>query len=338
MAGICTCGHNRAYHEGNGGYCHMFQCCDATPVMAIGRRGEEHDWVNHQSKRCDCKAFTDANPDPEPAGLYGLIPGISDEQYHADKTNISSTGARKLLECPARFKHELDNPPAPKPAFDFGKVAHNLVLGEGGTIQIVDADNWLSKAAKEQRAACYAAGVTPVLKADHATAVELRDSVMAHPTAGALFAHGEAELSGWWRDDETSVGLRFRPDFLTDLDFRPVCVDLKTTLSADPKEFARSVAKFGYHMQAAWYLDGLAAYGVEDARFLFVCVEKTAPYPVSVIELDADAIAEGRRRNRAAIDLYDRCVKTDSWPAYGSLIHSISLPQWAFQRTPSSSV
>ena len=260
---------------------------------------------------------------------FNLKAGISDVDYHGDRTTLSSTGARKLLACPARFRWDRDNEQPTSKAFEFGKLAHRLVLGEGSPIQVVDAENWMTKAAKELRDIARGNGVTPVLRADYDQARSLRDSVMAHPIAAAIFADGIAERSGYWRDEPTDIGLKFRPDWLTDFLGRPTCVDLKTTISADPDDFARSVAKYGYHAQAAWYLDGLAANGINDAAFLFVAVEKTPPYPVAVIELDDEALAEGRRLNRRAIDLYDRCTRADDWPAYGDLIHTMSLPMWA---------
>jgi hypothetical protein len=260
---------------------------------------------------------------------YGLVAGISDQKYHQDRNTLSSTGARKLLACPARFKYEQDHPPAPKRAWDFGKLAHRLVLGEGSPIQVIEADNWLTKAVKEQRDEAYANGVVPVLRSEYDSACQMRDSVMAHPSAGGIFAEGTAELSGYWRDEPTDVGLRFRPDFMTTVGGNVWCIDLKTTISANPDEFARSIVKWGYHAQAAFYLRGLKeGYGI-DARFLFVAVEKTAPYPVSVIELDYEAIVEGDRMNREAIDLYARCVETNTWPAYDDDIVLINLPAWA---------
>ena len=330
---ICHCGHNKADHYDRYrelGGCQRFACCTRQADLRAGHHGAEHDFADHQTSRCSCSQFVlEAAP---PSTPYGLTPGIPDVDYHADREHLSSTGARKVLDCPAKFRWDMDNPrTGSTPAFDFGKVAHALVLGEGGPIQIVDADNWLTKAAKEQRAACYAAGVTAVLRAEHDDAQALRDAVMRHPTAAALFLDGHAELSGFWTDEATGVGLKFRPDWLTDLDGRPVCVDLKTTQSADPREFARSVAKWGYDLQAFWYLAGLAAHGVEDARFIFVAVEKQLPYPVSVIELDAQALENGRKKMRRAIDLYARCIESDTWPAYGAGIHTISLPQWAYR-------
>jgi hypothetical protein len=312
----------------------VFLCCNADPHRDR-RNDDSHDFVNHVPTRCKCNKFVDSDPAPEPepdSAPYGLKAGISDATYHADTTTLSSTGARKLLECPARFKWEQDNPQPARAAFDFGKVAHTLVLGEGGQVHVVHADDWRSKLAQEQRTAARKAGMTPVLKGEWDQAVAMRDAVMAHPTARDLFAEGHAELSGYWTDEATWIGCRFRPDWLTVLDGRVTCVDLKTTVSADPKQFASSVAKFSYHLQAAFYLDGLKAHGVDDARFIFAAVEKVPPYPVSIIELDAEAMEVGNSLMRRALDVYSLCIASDEWPGYGEGIHTISLPSWAVKR------
>ncbi len=263
---------------------------------------------------------------------FGLIAGISDTDYHVGPS-LSSSGARKLLDCPARFKWERDNPPPPKPAYDFGHLAHRLILGEGSTIQIVEAADWRSKSAQAERDAARADGAVPVLRSEYDAAKAMREAVMAHPTAAALFAEGVAEQSGYWRDEPTDIQLRFRPDWLTtSLSGRALCVDYKTTISANPADFAMSVGKFGYFMQHAWYVAGLAAHGIDDAGFLFVAQEKQAPYLVSVIELDPDAVLLGARRNRRAIDLYAECVATDTWPAYGDGINVVDLPRWIYTK------
>ena len=263
---------------------------------------------------------------------FNLKSGISDADYHSGPS-LSSTGARKILECPARFKWERDHPPEPKPAFDFGHLVHRLVLGEGSVIQIVEATDWRSKAAQAERDATRADGAVPVLRSEYDAAKAMREAVMAHPTASALFAEGVAEQSGYWRDEPTDIQLRFRPDWLTtSLSGRALCVDYKTTISANPADFAMSVGKFGYFMQHAWYVAGLAAHGIDDAGFLFVAQEKQAPYLVSVIELDPDAVLLGARRNRRAIDLYAECVATDTWPAYGDGINVVDLPRWIYTK------
>ena len=91
--------------------------------------------------------------------------------------------------------------------------------------------------------------------------------------------------------------------------------------------------KFGYHMQAPWYLDLVKGVGMsDDPQFLFVVQEKTPPYLVTVIEYDDLALAEGRRRNREAITTYLHCRETGQWPGYhdNDDAVTISLPLWAF--------
>lgn len=263
---------------------------------------------------------------PETDGLY---PGISERDYHADRTSLSSSGARTLLKSPARFRYEQDHPVF-KDVFDMGTVAHTLVLGEGSEIVVVDADSWRSKAAKEAKDAARAEGKTPILAADYQVAREMADAIGAHPTAAKLLSSGSPELSGYWRDADTDIRLRFRADWLTEYEGRPLCVDYKTTVSADPEEFAKAAARYGYAVQFWWYVTGLNRVGVEDAGMVFVCQEKTPPYLVSVVELDEAAFAEGARQARRAIDLYWRCLERDEWPGYPDHIVPITLPPWAY--------
>lgn len=276
----------------------------------------------------------------------GMYSGIPDEVYHADRGSLSSSGARALLapSCPEIFRHQQLEPPAPKPQYDFGHVAHKFVLGEGTEIVELDPaihglnkDGSPSKAPTNttmwQEAAQEARqrGQIPMHIAEVAKAKAMAAKVREHPLAAALLADGTPELSGYWHDPETGVRLRFRPDWLPNPGRgRLIVVDYKTATSAHPGHFARAAADYGYHQQVPWYLDGLAACDIaDDAAFVFIVQSKSPPYPVSVIELKPDDIELGRRRNRKAIDLYAQCVRTGNWPDYGQGVHSVSLPSYA---------
>jgi hypothetical protein len=263
----------------------------------------------------------------------GVRSGISDVEYHADKGSLSSSGARLLLppSCPAKFREVIDNPPKPKREFDFGHAAHRLVLGAGAELVEIDAPDYRGKDAREARDKAHADGNTPVLTAELATARRMADVVHDDPVARPLFADGHAELSLYFDDPESGVRLRARPDWMTTR-HRLIIVDFKTSVTANPKLFARKAADYGYHQQAAWYIDAVAALGLDwHPAFVFVVQEKEPPFLVSVVELDADAIAEGRRLNREAIRIYAACMLADEWPGYTDRITPISLPPWAFQ-------
>lgn len=276
----------------------------------------------------------------------GMYSGIPDEVYHADRGSLSSSGARALLapSCPEIFRHQQLEPPAPKPQYDFGHVAHKFVLGEGSEIAELDPaihglnkDGSPSKAPtstamwQESAEAARQRGQIPMHIAEVAKAKAMAAKVRQHPLAAALLADGTPELSGYWHDPETGVRLRFRPDWLPNPGRgRLIVVDYKTATSAHPGHFARAAADYGYHQQVPWYLDGLAACDIaDDAAFVFIVQSKTPPFPVSVIELKPDDIELGRRRNRKAIDLYAACAAHDHWPDYGQGVHSVSLPSYA---------
>lgn len=274
----------------------------------------------------------------------GVHEGVPDEAYHGDKTSLSSSGARLLLppSVPALFRHAMDTPRPPNRVFDFGHIAHRLVLGEGARFEVlhpevvgllkdgsVAASPRATAGWKQAEKDARAAGRVPVHADDHAKAEAMVSAVRRHETAGPLFAGGRAEVSLFAEDPETGVRLRARPDWWTEVDGRATFVDLKTTVTAEPDAFTRKATRdFGYHVQAAFYRRVAALLGLGDVRFLFVAVEKTAPHLVSVVEFDGDALAEADRLVTQAIGTYAECVAVNLWPGYPPGIHLASLPPW----------
>lgn len=266
----------------------------------------------------------------------GIFDGIPDKLYHSDlvpEGSLSVSGAKLLLapSTPAHFKHRLENP-LHKDAFDFGAAAHSLVLEDDTSkLEIVKADNWLTKDAKTQKDEAYKAGKTPLLEKEFAQVEAMALVIKRHPIAGKLFSGGKAEQSAFVKDQQSGVWLRGRFDYLPTIDTsrRLIIPDYKSAVSADPNKFAKSAADFRYHMQDPWYRDLIKALGLhDDIAFVFVVQEKTAPYAVNVIELDSTAVRIGRELNRRAIETYAHCVETNHWPDYQGVTLT-SLPIWA---------
>jgi hypothetical protein len=262
-----------------------------------------------------------------------LVDGMPEADYHAHPA-LSSSGARALLppSCPARFRWQRDNPPESRAALDFGSAAHRIVLGRGAEIAVVDADDWRTRAAKEAKEQAQAAGQTPVLRTDMAVINAMATALRAHPIASALLHpdRGRPEQSLFWTDERTDVDCRARLDWLPHAsDGRLIVADYKTTLSAQPDAFAKSCASYGYAQQAAWYTEGVNALDLaEDVAFVFVAQEKTAPYLVTVCELDFESLRLGQRLNHLAREVFAECTATDTWPSYTDEVAHISLPGW----------
>lgn len=271
-----------------------------------------------------------------------MAPGVyrmTAEQYHADPVpggSLSSTGARKLLppSCPALFRYEQDHPPEAKRHFDVGTAAHKLVLGIGPEIVVIDADNYRTKAAQEARDEARENGAVPLLPGEFDEVAAMATALRDHPIASALLDpdRGLPEQNLIWQDRQTGVMRRARLDWLPEnTRGRTIIPDYKTCVSAEPDALAKSVHRFGYHQQADWYLTGAQELGLADdsAAFVFICQEKTAPYLVTVIELDSTAMRIGKARNRRALSIYQWCNETGTWPGYTDDIALLALPPWA---------
>lgn len=281
-------------------------------------------------------------------GLYD----IDEAAYHSDPVpggSLSSSGARKLLppSCPALFKHERDHGQPPRREFDFGHAAHMEVLGVGMDTVIVqktakdgaksNADDYRTKSAQEHADEIRAEGKTPLLAIEYEQVKAMAAALRQHPIAGALLQPdlGDAEQSAFWVDDETGIWCRARFDFLRNrATGRLVICDYKTSASVSLDHIQRSVHNYGYFQQASWYLDGAVACGIADwsAAFLFVFQMKTAPYLVTVVELDRDALDAGRNLNRCAREIYRDCMASGVWPGYSADVELVSLPAWALNR------
>lgn len=253
----------------------------------------------------------------------GLVHDLPEIEYHAG-TELSSTGAKRILRSPAHYRWEQEHR-IEKAAYDMGHVVHGLVLGTGLVVVQIDAVDWRSKVAQQQRADAYAAGHVPMLTKDFERAQRMADAVREHPTAGPLFTGGSAEVSLFWTDEATGVECRGRIDYLRD----GAAVDLKTTTDADPSAFGRTAAKFSYDLQTQWYAEGYHAITGQHVESLHVLVETSAPHGVSVVQLDDEALHIGALKAAQARETYRQCVETGQWPGYPTNVHLVGLPAWA---------
>jgi len=264
---------------------------------------------------------------------------VSTADYLADPTpdgSLSVSGARQLLppSCPALYHHWRTQGERHTRAFDEGKAAHHLVLGDGPELVEVPGD-WRTIAAKSEVEDARACGAIPLHTESYQQVQEMAAAIRAHPVAARLFDpdHGKPEQSLFWKDAQYGFMRRARLDWLPERQMggRLILPEYKTALAAHPETWARKAVDYGYDMQCAWYLEAARALELgPDPGFLFVVQEKTEPYLVSLLQLDTSAIERGQRRNRRALEIYAECTRTDTWPGYtDDEVELVSLPAWA---------
>ena len=253
------------------------------------------------------------------------IDNLSNADYHADPAVSAShlhQVARSGQHYWARYVTKIPELGKPTAAMTMGSLVHCATL-EPNELQkrYGIAPGRRTRAGKETAAAMQANGIEPVSESDLQQSQRIASAVHRHPMAAELLSAGKAETSIWWDDPETGLRCKCRPDWINGR----ICVDLKTTTDASPRGFAKSVANFRYHVQEAHYLMS----GLFD-QFIFIAVEKEAPFAVGVYGLDADALAEGQRLRRRDLQRIANCRAAESWPGYGDELQTISLPGWAF--------
>lgn len=268
-------------------------------------------------------------------------PGIYDmsaEEYHADPCDapsLSSTGARQIVsECPAVYWHARQHPER-KRVFDIGTAGHLMVLEPeafDSRVRVIDAGDYRTQAARDARDGAYADGLTPLLAAEAEMVRSMRDALFADPIARHAFEGGRAEQTMIWRDGETGVWCRARPDYLPP--HHRYLVDYKTSTSANPKQFERALWDYGYFQQADWYLDAVRnATGTRPERFAFVVQSKKPPFLVSVCWVATEALEWGEVLNQHARRIFADCLRTGDWPAYRpdgeARAFTVNIPGWA---------
>lgn len=262
------------------------------------------------------------------AELAGLVPDLDEQTYHAHPA-LSSTGARRLLDSPARFRWHQDHPEPPRAAFDVGTAVHAKVLGVGAAIAVIPDDVLASNGAastKEAKAFIEDArvqGLVPVKQAVSDEVTAMSEAVLQHPTARLLFEQdGIPEASMFATDPDTGVQVRCRFDY-----WAPYAVDLKTTAGPASKAgFEKVVANHGYDVQQEHYEFTAEQLFDERRPFLFVVVEKTPPYLVGVHQLDREFVEIGQKKAARARRLFAECLTTGVWPGYPPEVQLASPP------------
>lgn len=296
------------------------------------------------------------------SGVYD----IPIERYHTqccDGPSTSSSGLRTILmQSPAHFWLESDlNPrrvePKDKPAFAIGRGAHHLLLGEEkfGKHFVMRPDEkpdgsgekwntnakvcraWLAEQ-ELKRLTVLTANDFDIIKGMAGlqpwqvgmTNCGLRNT----PIVQAGILNGHIEKSLIWKDEETGIWLKARPDAIpTDGGDGS---DLKTIAGYEDRDLGRSIQDRGYHVQGA--LIGLGfreVLGIELQTFTLVFVDKTPPHPVAVKTITPEDLALGQKQIRAALRIFARCLETGTWPgptARQQDAQYLPLPVWGRER------
>lgn len=269
----------------------------------------------------------------------GVVFGMPNADYHAERDHISSSGLKMFDENPRRYHANYiaksDRPGVEDMSDDkkVGSLTHSLLLDDDDTFQASfavepteipvdggaaipinkrkdDHREWL-KAWTAQEAA---AGKTIVTDELLDAAFSLAGCVEQCEMSKELLSHPEAlkEVSLFAPDVNSGARLKVRLDLFTRYKHEPCIVDIKTTTQPSPQHFvARDVDRFGYDVSLAFYRKVVRSLTGVTPKSFWLALSKdkeghNQPYLVGLDDddwMDAEAVVDEmlKRLERASM-------------------------------------
>ena len=153
-------------------------------------------------------------------------------------------------------------------------------------------------------------------------------SVKLHDKAKELYTNTWNECSIFWTDKEHKIDCKARIDSLNVEG--GYAVDLKTT--KDAEGFMKEAVKYGYHIQAAFYLRGLKALTGKDLDWYWVAVDVNAPHFCYIYKLSDQSKKIGEFLIDQYITKLEMCRRDNHWPIGNEEIRKGELPTWYVEK------
>lgn len=254
---------------------------------------------------------------------------MSPKYREAPGVNFSTL--KYINESPLAYREAVDNGVEDKPAWTLGRVAHTAFLEpyewmsrymiqpetvervvgkKNPKIQLVKI-NSTSPEYKELLYKAAAAGRELIKQKEHDTAVTIARAATLTPRVSRLLRRKpRTEVPIFW--ERLGVKMKSQLDMLKPGEF-----------IADLKSFGRSMRHIerevfsperNYVAQAAMYHDAWEFESGEDLPFIFIFVQSSPPFDVSVRQLTTEALQHGREIYTEWLLKLKECERLGEWP------------------------
>ena len=257
---------------------------------------------------------------------------ISNAEYHGRKTHLSSTNIRTFKKNRKQFEYSLTHDLIKQTkAMADGTAVHAFFLERDKfdtDFVIKPADMRLNTKAGKEWAQEHQNKI--IIDSELGNNLyEMEKSFMDSPAKLIYDIKGQTELSYFWDDLGTIKG-KCRPDWISD--DGSIVVDVKTTTDASLRGFQKSISTWGYYLQLGWYLRGLRKLGLPAKQFIFIAIEKTAPFCVGVYRADQEMINYAMKELDQLMPEIQTAMVSNEFPDYTPEITSIGLPPWMIDK------
>ncbi|MCP4989031.1 MAG: hypothetical protein GY928_24125 [Colwellia sp.] len=238
---------------------------------------------------------------------------ITDREYFRSE-GLNASALKEFAKSPAHYQAYLNQETRKESdAFRIGSQAHKLILEEK-ELNIMRKFDGRTKEGKAKKAEFIESldYTTDYIKEDEVTALkQMKINVAAHPVAKDIINPEWAEKAAFVTCPQTGLHLKCKYDCLPDTG--NIIYDLKTSEDASPEQFRWSIKKLKYDLQACHYLYVAQLLGLDMQHFVFIVVEKSAPFGVSAIAIDSESLNYAQQRYFTLLEKFAVCKERDDF-------------------------
>lgn len=262
----------------------------------------------------------------------GFNRDVDNEQYHANKTYVSSSVLKTIVKNPEEYKRiYIDGESSPmfnRVALDFGSYIHALILephlvakefAVSTDIMNRESEEWEKFEALNKGLICITAGqhnhAKILLENFYKKEVKLKpdETVLLN----SFFVGGEAEETLCVEMDGVKIKVRFDYRKMEKGKFASIN-DIKTTSKKikSKKDVEKVCKMFEYDLSAALYCDAVELHTGVKHDFYFVFISKD-DNGSTIWKASEEMLERGRRKYKEAIRLLKQGRETGVWSRVG---------------------
>ena len=232
------------------------------------------------------------------------FPDMDNAYYHRSK-GVSSSTLRRFRQSQLHAMQEVVEPTT---AMQIGSAAHSLIVeGENAfnkEVAVISGSPY-TNANKQLKRDYLDRGMLVITQDKRDMLFQMKDNLIEE--ARKFLDVDQGEYPGvfvkpyenalyWWEQD---VLLKLRSDVIRYPVIQPysdesiVVIDYKTTSDCSVSGFTRSIRRYQYDLQAAFYRRGYQKAGFKVEDFLFVAQETKHPYATKIFKMNDEDMDRG---------------------------------------------
>lgn len=248
---------------------------------------------------------------------------------------VSITRLKELLRSPQHYRYRMTHPKESAP-LTLGRSAHCATLEperfyaehaiwmrrtESGNLGPRNGKHWDAFRAEHD-------GKIIITEDEFVAVVDIQAAVRGNADAMRYLRKGDPEVSLRWPFFGRQC--KGRVDWITTIDRVPTLVGVKSSVDCRPFQFGAQAARFGYHLQWAFYHDGYETITGKAPRMVEIVVESKPPHAVVVYVIPNEVILQGRDEYTELFKLLEECERNNDWPGPAVGEQELTLPSWVY--------